>query len=91
VNRAVQGIVGNSQILESNIRNGILLHTGEWSNWNTSMPMPNSHGCIHAHPQDIKTVWQKLIALGVQVRPNTFGKLPYPYVPQGLLSVEQQD
>ena len=55
-----------------------------------------------------RSVWQILIGLGVQVRPNTAsetrasvvadfccdaqdGKLPYPYVPQGLLSVEQVD
>ncbi len=27
----------------------------------------------------------------LQVRPNTDGKLPYPYKPQGLLSVELID
>jgi hypothetical protein len=26
-----------------------------------------------------------------QVRPNPFGALPYPYVPQGLLSIQQMD
>jgi len=29
----------------SNYRSGILLHTGEWENWNTSEPMPNRY-CI---------------------------------------------
>lgn len=53
--------------------------------------MPNSHGCIHAHPDAIKTIWELLVARGVVVNPNTDGKLPYPYVPQGLLSVEQVD
>jgi hypothetical protein len=50
--------------------------------------MPNSHGCIHGHPDDIKAVWQLLVELGVVVRNNTDGALPYPYKPQGLLSVE---
>ena len=25
----------------SDYRSGILLHTGEWKNWNSSLPMPN--------------------------------------------------
>jgi len=91
VNRAVQGLQGNSAIVISEVRDGILLHTGEWSNWNDTMPMPNSHGCIHSHPSDIKHIWELLLSIGVQVRNNTFGKLPYPYPPQGLLSVEQID
>ena len=89
VNRAVQGLKGNMAFLISNIRNGILMHTGEWPNWNPSMPMPNSHGCVHAHPEDIEAVWHILVdQLGVVVHNNTFGKLPYPYKPQGLLSIE---
>jgi len=91
VNRAVTGLEGNAAIVISNIRDGILMHTGEWKGWNTTMPMPNSHGCIHAHPNDIYEVWQILISMGVEVRNNTFGHLPYPYEPQGILSVEQLD
>jgi len=91
INRAVQGIKGNAFIVISNIRDGILMHTGEWSNWNPSMPMPNSHGCVHGHPQDIKQVWKMLVSIGVEVRNNTNGKLPYPYKPQGILSIEQVD
>ena len=91
VNRAVEGLEGNAGLVLSNIRNGILLHTGEWANWNPSMEMPNSHGCIHAHPEAIKSVWQILVALGVRVRPNPYGKLPYPYQPQGVLSVYAVD
>jgi len=92
VNRAVQGTEGNAAIVVSAIRDGILLHTGEWTNWNPSMPMPNSNGCIHAHPDDIKTIWELLVSVaGVQVHQNTFGKLPYPYPTQGLLSVELVD
>eukprot|EP00026_Physarum_polycephalum_P014074 Phypoly_transcript_14546.p1 GENE.Phypoly_transcript_14546~~Phypoly_transcript_14546.p1 ORF type:complete len:286 (+),score=22.10 Phypoly_transcript_14546:78-935(+) len=91
VNRAVQGLKGNAGIVISSIRDGILMHTGEWPNWNPSMPMPNSHGCVHGHPIDIEEVWQILVSIGVQVRPNTFGALPYPYQTQGLLSIELID
>jgi hypothetical protein len=91
VNRAVQGLEGNAAMVISYIRDGILMHTGEWAGWNPSMPMPNSHGCIHAHPQDIKDVWDLLVSIGVEVRNNTFGKLPYPYPTQGILSIEQLD
>jgi len=91
VNRAVKGLEGNAQIVISNIRDGILLHTGEWPHWNVTMPMPNSHGCIHTFPANIEIIWQILIGLGVQVRNNTFGKLPYPYKPQGIISVELID
>lgn len=41
-------------------------------------------------PASIESVWNILVGkLGVEVRPNTDGALPYPYRPQGLLSVEQ--
>eukprot|EP01104_Vermistella_antarctica_P019067 TRINITY_DN72_c2_g1_i2.p1 TRINITY_DN72_c2_g1~~TRINITY_DN72_c2_g1_i2.p1 ORF type:complete len:147 (-),score=9.90 TRINITY_DN72_c2_g1_i2:526-966(-) len=91
INRAVTGIEGNAFTI-SNIRDGILVHTGEWAGWTPSMPMPDSHGCVHAHPTDIKAVWQILTTqLGVQVRNNTGGALPYPYSPQGLLSIELID
>jgi hypothetical protein len=71
------------------IRNGILMHTGEWANWQPPMPMPNSHGCIHAWPQSIRRVWQTLIQHGVHVNKNVGGAIPYPYQPQGLLSLVQ--
>jgi hypothetical protein len=51
--------------------------------------MPNSDGCIHAHPKDIEQIWQILIGLGVEVRENPGGAQPYPYQPQGLCSVMQ--
>jgi len=92
INRAVTGLAGNAQIVISDIRDGILMHTGEWPNWNPNMEMPNSHGCIHAHPDAIQQVWKILVNdLGVVLHNNTFGKLPYPYTPQGLLSVVQLD
>lgn len=91
VNRAVQGVQGNAAIVISDIRDGILMHTGEWAGWNPSLPMPNSHGCVHAAPEDIKAVWEILVSIGVVVHQNTFGKLPYPYPTQGLLSIELLD
>lgn len=91
INRAVQGLRGNAAFLISNIRDGILMHTGEWPDWNYTMPMPNSHGCVHGHPEEIYEIWQLLVGLGVEARPNTYGKLPYPYKPQGILSIEQID
>lgn len=72
------------------IRSGILVHTGQWSNhssWTRAQPMPNSAGCVHAWPESIRSIWRLLVARGVVVRPNTDGKLPYPYKPQGLASV----
>jgi len=95
VNRAVQGLEGNAGWLIPGIRDGILLHTGGWQNvssWHPGLPMPNSLGCVHAYPESIYTVWQILTNdLGVAVRPNTDGQLPYPYKPQGLLSIECVD
>ncbi|XP_065070982.1 uncharacterized protein LOC135695733 [Rhopilema esculentum] len=94
--RIVKGIKGNSAIgygndtLLSNYRSGILLHTGEWDGWDPSKPMPNSLGCMHCAPEDMKNVVDILVKeLGVKVRPNPFGKLPYPYVPQGLIAIEE--
>lgn len=96
--RVVKGLQGNSAIgyendtLLSNYRSGILLHTGDWPNWNPSKPMPNSLGCIHCSPQDMKTIVDFLVnKLGVIVNKNPFGKLPYPYQPQGLIAIEQID
>lgn len=37
----------------------------------------------------MKKINKILEELGVDIRPNTLGKLPYPYEPQGLLSVEE--
>jgi hypothetical protein len=90
VNRAVAGLEGNAKFLLPHIRNGILMHTGEWPGWHAPESMPNSAGCIHSWPANIKSVWNILVGkLGVVVHKNTNGKTPYPYKPQGLLSVEQ--
>lgn len=99
INRFVVGLRGNARWLMTNdagtmVRDGILLHTGNWSEvgWAPPASMPNSLGCVHAWPQNIHAVWSILTsALGVQARPNTDGALPYPYKPQGLISVEQLD
>lgn len=92
VNRAVFGLEGNAKVVIPYIRNGILLHTGQWDNWNTSKPMPNSHGCMHAWPRDVKLISDILTQqLGVVAHENPFGKLPYPFDPQGLLSIWRQD
>eukprot|EP00050_Salpingoeca_kvevrii_P011275 m.14141 g.14141 ORF g.14141 m.14141 type:complete len:300 (-) comp3346_c0_seq2:1744-2643(-) len=88
VNRAVLGLEGNAKIVTPHLRYGILLHTGEWPGWTPQQSMPNSEGCIHAHPDDIKRVAELLQARGVVAHKNPFGQLPYPYKPQGLLSVE---
>ena len=91
VNRLVRGLEGNAALLLPQVRNGILVHTGAWANhssWTPTQPMPNSDGCIHAHPADIQKLWQLLVnACSVSVRPNTGGQRPYPYKPQGLIAV----
>eukprot|EP00794_Sanderia_malayensis_P018242 gene18242-20062_t len=96
--RVVKGLKGNTAIgyesktLLSNFRSGILLHTGQWNNWDPSKPMPNSLGCMHCAPSDQKNITDILVnQLGVKVRPNPFGRLPYPYKPQGLIAIEQID
>uniref|UniRef100_A0A7S2SAX5 Peptidoglycan binding-like domain-containing protein n=1 Tax=Rhizochromulina marina TaxID=1034831 RepID=A0A7S2SAX5_9STRA len=88
INRVVQGLQGNMGLLLSDIRSGILLHTGEWPGWDASMDMPNSDGCLHAHPDDVDAIWQALVALGVQINDNPYSSKDYPYTPQGLISVE---
>lgn len=87
VNRAVRGLRGNALFLVPNVRDGILVHTGEWPGWHAPMIMPNSEGCIHAWPQEIDTIAKTLKAMGVVAHKNTNGKLPYPYRTQGLLSI----
>ena len=91
VNRFVQGKAGNAGFLVPTLRDGILIHTGEWANyssWKVGDPMPNSAGCVHSYLPEIKAIWQLLVnKCGVEVRNNTNGKLPYPYKPQGIASV----
>jgi len=93
VNRFINGQRGNAEFLMTptgSVRNGILLHTGEWPGWEPYMDMPNSEGCIHGHPDDIKNIWEILVSqCGVEVRDNPYGQQPYPYQPQGVASIEQ--
>ena len=47
--RFVSGLEGNAAFLVPSARNGILLHTGNWSaaaGWAPPAPMPNSEGCV---------------------------------------------
>lgn len=78
-----------------NIRDGILLHTGNWTSeaqpWNPTMDMPNSAGCIHGHPDDVYKIQEILVGLGVKINPNTFSGKNYPYKPQGIGVIELID
>ena len=95
VTRFVRGLEGNAGFLVPKLRDGILVHTGEWSNnsdWLPGLPMPNSAGCVHTYPTDVQAIWNLLVSkCGVEVRPNTNGKLPYPYKPQGIAAVYSVD
>jgi hypothetical protein len=95
INRLVKGLDGNAKLMQPNIRDGLLIHTGNWSTasqpWDPSMNMPNSNGCIHAHPEDVKKIYQILTnKLGVKVNANTFSGKNYPYKCQGIAIIELQ-
>ena len=102
--RFVKGLKGNSAIgreghvtkdgadtFLSDYRSGILVHTGKWDDWDPTKQMPNSNGCVHAHPEDQKIITEILLSIGVEANKNPFGKLPYPFKAQGVVSVEQID
>jgi hypothetical protein len=95
VNRFVRGIDGNAKLLLPHIRDGILIHTGNWTTdngkWHPSMSMPNSAGCVHAHPLDIERIYNALTKLGVVANDNPFSGANYPYEPQGIAIVQQMD
>jgi len=95
INRFVRGLEGNSAFLQPNIRDGILLHTGNWTTsskaWDSSMDMPNSSGCVHGHPEDVQRIYNELVKLVVKVNDNTYSGKNYPYKPQGLAVVERID
>jgi hypothetical protein len=94
INRIVWGIEGNARFLlkePSPIRTGLLVHTGEWPGWTPDEPMPNSAGCVHLHPEDVKAISEILQSIGVEVRTNPGHGGPYAYKPQGLIAVEQID
>lgn len=79
----------------SNIRDGLLIHTGNWTTettpWNPTMDMPNSAGCVHGHPSDVYMIYKLLEGLGVVANNNTFTGIDYPYKCQGIAVVEQMD
>lgn len=96
ITRLVRGLDGNALLMQPNIRDGLLIHTGNWSTttqpWDPSMDMPNSSGCIHAHPDDVKQIYEILTQkLGVIVNDNTFSGKNYPYKCQGIAVVELQN
>lgn len=51
-----------------NIRDGLLLHTGNWTtsevDWKPTLAMPDSSGCVHSHPSDVERIYQILTSLG---------------------------
>ena len=74
----------------TNIRSGILMHTGEWPGWTDGDQMPNSDGCIHVYPDVLNQINTILITqLGVVVNQNPYSSKDYPYRPQGIISVQQ--
>jgi len=89
------GVTGNDDTAESflnDYRYGILVHSFEREEWVPSMPMPDSYGCMKVHPADQRKIIDILRnKLGVKMRNNTFGRLPYPHKPQGLISIEEVD
>ena len=87
VTRFVHGLAGNAAFLVPDVRNGILIHTGEWPGWKDGDNMPNSAGCVHTWPEFVKTIWKTAVRLGAETRKNPFGKRPYPFRPQALASV----
>lgn len=74
----------------NNYRFGILVHTGQWKDWNLSLPMRNSLGCLKVHPEDQRKIAMKLRSIGILERKNTFGKLPYTPESQGYISIEEK-
>jgi peptidoglycan hydrolase-like protein with peptidoglycan-binding domain len=82
-------------IVLPNIRDGILIHTGNWTtstvDWNETMDMPNSSGCLHAHPSDIERIASILTSMGVVANPNPFSGKNYPYRVQGVGVIERID
>jgi hypothetical protein len=93
VTRLVRGLQGNAAFLLPTIRDGQLIHTGNWTSggWTPAHTMPDSSGCVHTHPHHVYEIWQALVKLGVTVNENTFSGVDYPYKPQGILVVEMRD
>lgn len=92
VNRLVRGLQGNAAFLLPTIRDGQLIHTGNWTSggWTPTHTMPDSSGCVHTHPHHVWEIWQVLVKIGVTVNENTFSGVDYPYKPQGIMVVEMR-
>lgn len=92
INRLVRGLEGNALLLLPNIRDGLLIHTGNWTTatgtWLPTDDMPNSSGCIHSHPSEVEQIYKTLLSIGVTVRENPFSGKNYPYKPQGIAVIE---
>ena len=91
----VLGLRGNAKLLlgsaRSQVRRGILLHTGTMA-WLEAVAENAQQRRMHAaHPNAIKSVWKTLVGMGVAVRNNTGGVLPYKPKPQGLCVVYNVD
>lgn len=86
INRIVRGLAGNSQFMLPYIRDGQLIHTGEWysNGWTPNKPMPNSAGCVHSHPEHVERIYKTLVRIGVTINDNPFTGKEYPYKPQGI-------
>ena len=51
-----------------------------------------SNGCLHVHPDAMKKIDEILQNdLNVTANKNPYGKMPYPYSCQGILSIQQID
>jgi len=97
VHRVVSGIAfkgasNNMDLLlqpdSTNMRSGILVHTGEWPDWKDGDQMPNSNGCIKVYPDDLQRINAIVMEqLGVTVNNNTFSGKNYPFKPQGIISI----
>lgn len=96
VNRIVKGVKGNAAFLLPSIRDGMLIHTGNWTTAEhgtfdpLTMTMPNSAGCLHLHPKDIERIYRELQRIGVSVNENPFSGKDYPYTPQGVAVIYLQ-
>jgi hypothetical protein len=86
VNRIVRGLEGNAQFMLPYIRDGQLIHTGNWTDqgWSPEKPMPDSHGCVHSHPNHVERIYQALVNIGVTINENPFSGKNYPFKPQGI-------
>lgn len=90
INRIVRGLQGNAAWLLPTVRDGLLIHTGNWTTAEhgvfdpLTMDMPNSSGCLHAHPNDVERIYKALIGIGVEVNENPFTGNNYPFKPQGV-------